>query len=37
MIASCVRIFANLRERRDALAGVEPTRISLVLRENLPT
>jgi LacI family transcriptional regulator len=36
MVASCVRIFANLRERRDALAGVEPARISLVLRENLP-
>jgi LacI family transcriptional regulator len=36
MVASCVRIFANLRERREALAGVEPARISLVLRENLP-
>ncbi len=36
MITSCVRIFANLRERREALAGIEPTRISLVLRENLP-
>ena len=36
MLASCVRIFANLREGRDALAGVEPARISLVLRENLP-
>lgn len=36
MVASCVRIFANLRERREVLAGVEPARISLVLRENLP-
>jgi LacI family transcriptional regulator len=36
MIASCVRIFTNLRERRHALVGVEPVRISLVLRENLP-
>jgi LacI family transcriptional regulator len=36
MVAGCVRIFANLRERREALAGVEPARISLVLRENLP-
>ena len=36
MVASCVRIFANLRERREALAGIEPARISLVLRENLP-
>lgn len=36
MVASCVRIFANLRARREALAGIEPARISLVLRENLP-
>ena len=34
--ASCVRIFANLRDRREAFAGVEPMRIHLVLRENLP-
>jgi hypothetical protein len=27
---------ANLRERRDALAGIEPVRISLALRENPP-
>lgn len=36
VILNCIRIFANLRERRDALAGVEPNRISIVLRENLP-
>ena len=33
---NCVRIFANLRDGRDAMAGIEPARISLVLRENLP-
>ena len=36
MVLNCVRIFTNLRERKDALAGVEPVRISIVLRENLP-
>jgi LacI family transcriptional regulator len=36
MIMNCVRIFANLRERRDALSGVEAVRISVILRENLP-
>lgn len=28
--------FTNLRERKDALAGVEPVPIGVVLRENLP-
>lgn len=36
MIMNCVRIFSNLRERKEALAGVEAVRISIVLRENLP-
>jgi LacI family transcriptional regulator len=36
MILDCVRILTNLRDRRAALAGVEPVRISIVLRENLP-
>jgi len=36
MILNCVRIFGNLRERREALAGVEAVRISVILRENLP-
>lgn len=36
MVMNCVRIFANLRERREALAGVDAVRISVVLRENLP-
>ncbi|MFL9926390.1 LacI family DNA-binding transcriptional regulator [Herbaspirillum lusitanum] len=36
MIMNCVRIFSNLRERRDALSGVEAVRISVILRENLP-
>jgi LacI family transcriptional regulator len=35
-VMNCVRIFANLRERHDPLAGVEALRISIVLRENLP-
>ncbi len=36
MILDCVRIFTNLRDGRAARAGVEPVRISIVLRENLP-
>ncbi len=36
MIMNCVRIFGNLREKKEALAGVEAVRISVMLRENLP-
>ena len=36
MVLNCVRIFTNLRENKAALAGIEPLRISLVVRENLP-
>jgi LacI family transcriptional regulator len=36
VITNCVRIFANLRDKRPALAGVDPVRMSIVLRENLP-
>jgi len=36
LIMNSVRIFTNLRERKTALVGVEPVRISVVLRENLP-
>ena len=36
LIMNSVRIFTNLRERKNPLVGVEPVRISLVLRENLP-
>ena len=36
MVLDCVRIFTNLRDGRAALAGIEPTRISLFVRENLP-
>jgi LacI family transcriptional regulator len=36
MVMNCARIFANLRDGRDAVSGVEPVRISVVLRENLP-
>ena len=35
-IMNSVRIFANLRDERDAMAGVEPMPISVVLNENLP-
>jgi LacI family transcriptional regulator len=36
MVMNCARIFANLRDGRDAVSGVEPVRISVVMRENLP-
>lgn len=36
VIGNAVRIFANLRDGRDALAGVDPLRMSIILRENLP-
>ena len=36
MILNTVRIFTNLRDGRSASAGVEPMRISIVLRESLP-
>lgn len=36
MLLNAVRIFTNLRDGRRATAGVEPVRISIVLRENLP-
>jgi LacI family transcriptional regulator len=36
VIGACAKIFANLRERRAALSGVEPVRMSIILRENLP-
>jgi LacI family transcriptional regulator len=36
MMLNCVRIFTNLREGRDAMAGIEPIQISLFARENLP-
>jgi LacI family transcriptional regulator len=36
LIMNSVRTFVNLRERRNPIVGVEPVRISLVLRENLP-
>jgi LacI family transcriptional regulator len=35
-ITSCVRIFADLRDGRPALSGVETTRSQVVFRENLP-
>lgn len=35
-ITSCVRIFANLRDGRAALSGVETTRSQVIFRENLP-
>ncbi len=36
MVLNCVRIFTNVRDGRSATTGVEPVRISIVLRENLP-
>ena len=36
LVQNSVRIFANLRERRPALLGVEAVRISVILKENLP-
>lgn len=33
---TCVRIFANLRNGRDALTGVEAARGQIIFRENLP-
>lgn len=36
VLLNAVRIFTNLRDQRNANAGVEPVRISIVLRENLP-
>lgn len=36
VITNCVRIFDNLRANRAPLAGVEPVRMSIIMRENLP-
>ena len=33
---SCVRIFTNLREKRDAMLGVDPAKTLVIFRENLP-
>lgn len=35
-LMNCVRIFANLRDQRDTLSGVEATRSQVIFRENLP-
>lgn len=36
LLLNAVRIFTNLRDGRSAKAGVDPLRISIVMRENLP-
>ncbi len=36
LVMNSVRILCNLRDEAPALAGVEPVRIGVVLRENLP-
>jgi LacI family transcriptional regulator len=36
VLLNAVRIFTNLREGRSALAGVEPVKIGIILRDNLP-
>ena len=35
-LMNCVRIFTNLRDKRDVLSGVEATRSQVIFRENLP-
>lgn len=35
-LMNCVRIFTNLRDKREALSGVETTRSPVIFRENLP-
>ncbi len=35
-LMSCVRIFTNLRDKREPLSGVESTRSQVIFRENLP-
>jgi len=35
-IMNCVRLFTNLRDRRDPKVGVEATRSQVIFRENLP-
>lgn len=36
VVMNSVRIFCNLRDRRDPYSGIEALRISVVFRENLP-
>lgn len=36
MVQAAVRLFANARDGRDPMDGVEPVRFSIVMRENLP-
>jgi LacI family transcriptional regulator len=36
LVQNSVRVFSHLRERKSALAGIEPVRIGVVFRENLP-
>ena len=33
---NCVRIFANLRDKREPTSGVETVRSQVIFRENLP-
>ena len=35
-LMNCVRMFANLRDKREVLTGVETTRSQVIFRENLP-
>jgi LacI family transcriptional regulator len=36
MVGNCLRIFRNVRDKRDAMSDVKPVQFSIVLRENLP-
>ena len=33
---SCVRLFINLRNKRDAMSGVDAVRVQVTFGENLP-
>ncbi len=35
-LMSCIRIFSNLRDKREPMSGVESTRSQVIFRENLP-
>jgi LacI family transcriptional regulator len=35
-LGNCLKIFRNVRKKRDATDGVKPIHFSIVLRENLP-
>jgi LacI family transcriptional regulator len=36
LIANCIKVFCNVREKKDPLDRIQPIQFSIVLRENLP-